>query len=66
MTAIGLAFHPQMLAFGEAHHNFGLEDPVIRGQLEIVYSGGAWRSWNKQQQALARELLNPAEYADIC
>lgn len=66
MAAIGLAFHPQMLEFGKTPHNFGLEDPVIRGKPDIGFSGGAWNSWSEERKSRARAILDPADYAEIC
>lgn len=62
LAALGLKWHPDMLEFGQKKHNFGLEDPVLRGQRDIVPSHGAWRSWNRDVQDRARTLLDPAEF----
>ncbi|MXP15375.1 hypothetical protein GRI44_11505 [Altererythrobacter confluentis] len=53
MAHIGLAFDPAMLDFGSKEHNFGLEDPVVRGKSRIEASHGAWRSWTKGQKQRA-------------
>lgn len=53
MAQIGLVFDPAMLDFGNKDHNFGLEDPVIRGKTNIEASKGAWRSWTKSQKERA-------------
>lgn len=50
MAKIGLTFHPEMLNFAEKDHNFGLEDPVIRGTKAISVKSGAWRSLEAGQR----------------
>lgn len=65
LEKLDLSFHPDMLDFGSRNHNWGLEDPVIRGKKSIEISAGAWSSWSKAEKARATELLNPADYADI-
>jgi hypothetical protein len=47
---LGLQFEPAMLDFAAQDHNYGLEDPVIRGTRAIAASSGAWRSLNAAQQ----------------
>lgn len=46
-----LEFDPGMLDFAAKDHNFGLEDPVIRGTKSIALASGAWRSLIAAQQA---------------
>jgi hypothetical protein len=48
---MGLEFDPGMLDFADGDHNFGLEDPVIRGTKSIALNSGAWRSLDPAQQA---------------
>ena len=48
---LGLEFDPGMLDFANKDHNFGLEDPVIRGTKSVVRNSGAWRSLTAAQQA---------------
>lgn len=60
MAKIGLRFHPAMLRFAEQDHNFGMEDPVIRGTRAITPRHGDWLSLNPMQQARIREVFGPA------
>lgn len=48
---LGLDFDPEMLDFADKDHNFGLEDPVVRGTRAITLNTGAWRSLSEAQQA---------------
>ncbi len=51
LSRLGLEFDPGMLDFADKDHNFGLEDPVIRGTKSIALNSGAWRSLGPAQQA---------------
>lgn len=53
LAAIGLDYDPAMLTFGEQQHNFGLEDPVVRGKKTIEASHGAYKSWTNAQKERA-------------
>ena len=64
LEKIGLDYHPAMLEFGSKQHNFGLEDPVIRGNLEIKPSAGAWRSWKDGMRARAAEVFGKRALED--
>jgi len=66
MAHVGLAFDPDMLEFGSKNHNFGTEDPVFRGKPTIEMSQSAWQSWSPAQMRLAREIIDPDQYPDIC
>ncbi len=57
MAKIGIAYDPEMLAFGDKNHNYGLEDPVVRGKKSVEISTGAWHSWTEAQKARAVELF---------
>ncbi len=56
---VGLEFDPEMLDFADKDHNFGLEDPVIRGTKSIARNSGAWRSLTTAQQARIVETFGP-------
>lgn len=63
LSHLGLSFHPDMLTFGErTDHNFGTEDPVLRGQRKLVLSEGGWTRWSEERKAMARSVLDPAAY----
>jgi Sulfotransferase family len=59
MERLGLDFDPGMLDFGGKDHNFGLEDPVVRGTRSISLNSGAWRSLAEQQQDRIVETFGP-------
>ncbi len=42
MRKLGLEFHEDMLKFGDKSHNYGIEDPVVRGKKTVEASAGAW------------------------
>jgi len=65
MAKLGLSYHPEMLNFGSNNHNWGMEDPVIRGKKTIEISERAWTSWSKAERARAKEVLDPDNYADL-
>lgn len=54
-----LGFHPDMLRFAAQDHNFGLEDPVIRGTRTIAARSGAWRSLTSAQQDRIAAVFGP-------
>lgn len=55
---LGEKWDPRILKFSDLEHNFGLEDPVIRGTKGIVPSHGAWHSWADSQVELATNYLS--------
>ena len=59
LEPLGLGFHPAMLRFAEQDHNFGMEDPVIRGTRTIAARSGAWRSLTAAQQARIAAVFGP-------
>lgn len=59
LAALDLAFEPEMLAFAEQDHNFGLEDPVVRGTRSIKANSGAWRGLTNVQQNRIRDVFGP-------
>lgn len=59
MAKIGLEYDPEMLNFADKDHNFGLEDPVIRGTRKIDAKTGAWRSLDQNQQDRIAEVFGP-------
>ena len=65
MAHIGLKYHPDMLEFASKNHNWGLEDPVIRGKRTVDFSADAWKSWSRADQTRALSILDPAEYQDL-
>lgn len=60
MAFLGHDFDPAMLAFGDAEHNFGLEDPIVRGQKTVMQSAGHWHNWSPAKHARAREMFGTA------
>lgn len=54
---LGLEYRAEMLDFATKDHNFGLEDPVIRGTRTISLNAGAWRSLTEAQQARIFEVF---------
>lgn len=60
MVKVGLAFHPDMLAFGDKSHNYGLEDPVVRGKRTVEASAGSWRSLSPRRIDLLERSFGPA------
>lgn len=59
LSRLGLEFDPGMLDFADKDHNFGLEDPVIRGTKSITLNTGAWRSLTPVQRARIVETFGP-------
>lgn len=59
LVRLGCEFDPEMLDFADKDHNFGLEDPVIRGTKSIALNSGAWRSLTAAQQARIVEVFGP-------
>lgn len=57
LPRIGLTFHSDMLNFESKSHNYGLEDPVVRGKRVVELSAGAWRSWNTDQRQRAEAIF---------
>ncbi|MFP5395504.1 MAG: sulfotransferase family protein [Alphaproteobacteria bacterium] len=60
MVGLGLQFHPAMLRFADHHHNFGVEDPVVRGTRRIAPRHGDWRSLGEDQKARVIEFFGTA------
>lgn len=48
---------PQMLSFSDIQHDFGTEDPIVRGTRGFVKSVDNWRGWDKQEFATAYRIL---------
>ncbi|OOY06988.1 MULTISPECIES: sulfotransferase [unclassified Thioclava] len=59
MAGLGEKFHPLMLRHHEVSHNFGTEDPMVRGLKGFQASHGNWTSWNSGQISRATEILGP-------
>ena len=59
LARLGLEFGPGMLDFGDKDHNFGLEDPVVRGTRTISLNSGGWRSLTTAQQNRIVETFGP-------
>lgn len=64
MTQIGLEYDPEMLRFGEKSHNYGLEDPVVRGKTTIEASSGYWKSLTPEQQGRLVDVFGPELHSD--
>lgn len=62
MAAIGLSYDPSMLDFASRNHNYGLEDPVVRGKTSIELSEGAWRGWSTSQKTRAEAVFGSGIY----
>lgn len=54
---LDLAFEPAMLDFADKDHNFGLEDPVVRGTRSITANSGAWRGLDPDRQQRIRDTF---------
>lgn len=50
LESLDLQFEPAMLNFAEQDHNYGLEDPVVRGTRSVSANSGAWRSLTPAQR----------------
>lgn len=50
LESMGLQFESGMLDFADKDHNYGLEDPVVRGTRTIAANSGAWRSLTETQR----------------
>lgn len=59
LEKLGLQYDAQMLRFGDKAHNFGLEDPVIRGKKEIDISEGTWRTFGPAKARRLAEVFGP-------
>jgi hypothetical protein len=57
MAAVGEKFDPKMLRHDEGRHNFGTEDPVIRGTKGFQPSHGNWTAWSDGKIAKATDYL---------
>ena len=65
LAHLGLEWHPDMLEFGTKEHNFGTEDPLVRGQKSIRPSSGAWKSWSEAERKRALDIIDPADWPDV-
>lgn len=57
MEFLGEHFEDQILRFWEMPHDFGTEDPVVRGTKRFQISAGTWKGWDDASQARAINLL---------
>jgi len=64
LSHLGLPFDPAMLRFADHDHNFGMEDPVIRGMRTITPRHGDWRSLSPAQQTRITETFGPGVEAE--
>lgn len=64
LARLGLPFDPGMLNFAGKPHNFGQEDPVVRGTSGITRQSGAWRSLSAARQQRLVEVFGPRIPAD--
>jgi hypothetical protein len=48
---------PNMLTFYDSHHDFGTEDPVVRGTRGFVKSADNWRGWQQEELVVAKRVL---------
>jgi hypothetical protein len=65
LAKLNLAFEPAMLAFAEQDHNFGLEDPVVRGTKAIRISTDNWQVLNKGQRDRLMETFGELMSTDL-
>lgn len=59
LQSMGLQYSSTMLRFFENAHNYGLEDPIVRGSEKILPSNGLWRSLSRSQQARIVATFGP-------
>ncbi|RMD58710.1 sulfotransferase, partial [Candidatus Parcubacteria bacterium] len=59
----GVPFSERMLAYADQPHDFGCEDPVVRGTAGFSPSHGNWKAWRLDEQARAWEILAEAAHA---
>lgn len=64
LAHLGIEWHRDMLDFGAKEHNFGTEDPIVRGQKSIRISSGAWKSWSEAERKRSLEIIDPADWPD--
>jgi len=50
---------PEMLDFSDKAHDFGTEDPIVRGTRGFKGSYENWHAWNEDQQEEALTILSP-------
>ena len=43
LKKLSLQYSEEMLRFSEKKHNFGTEDPVVRGKTSVTLSSGSWK-----------------------
>lgn len=60
LARLGLPYDPGMLDFAQKSHNFGQEDPVVRGTSTIRRQSGAWRSLSAARQQRLMEVFGSA------
>jgi hypothetical protein len=56
---LGEEWSDQMLKFYEFEHDFGLEDPMVRGIRGFSGSFGNWTQWGRDEYEYAVKHLNP-------
>ncbi|MBS3848547.1 sulfotransferase [Devosia sp. BSSL-BM10] len=57
LHAIGEQYSDEMLRFHEKSHNYGVEDPVVRGTKAVNPSHENWKAWDSTKCARARVVL---------
>lgn len=59
MSFLGEPYDNAMLRFNEKSHNFGTEDPIVRGTRSLRASGGYWRNLPVDERSRLEEGLGP-------
>ena len=51
-------WHEALLSWWNTQHDFGTEDPIVRGTRGFEPSLGNYRAWDQEQRMAAREILD--------
>jgi hypothetical protein len=55
---LGADWHEALLSWWHTQHDFGTEDPIVRGTRGFEPSLGNYRAWDQEQRLAAREILD--------
>lgn len=55
---LGADWHEALLSWWHTQHDFGTEDPIVRGTRGFEPSLGNYRAWDQEQRMAAREILD--------